>query len=68
MTVEILWVKNKLEGVLDYSRQTKTFESEEKALEWCRRNSAHILQINNSRWFYSDNISHFDITDALESK
>lgn len=32
MTVEILWVKNKLEGVLDYSRQTKTFESEEKLL------------------------------------
>jgi len=68
MTVEILWVEDKVLHIMDYSRQKKTFASEEKALEWCRRNSAHILQINNSRWFYDDTISHFDIMDALKNR
>ena len=68
MTVKITWVKDKVLNCMDWSIQTKTFDSEEKALEWCRRNSAHILKINNSKMFFENSISHFDIMDALRNK
>lgn len=66
MTVEITWSKD--EPKLDFSAwstQTKTFESEEKALEWCRRNANHIVKINDSQFFFGDTISHFAILNAL---
>lgn len=68
MTVKITWVKDKGLNCMDRSIQTKTFDSEEKAIEWCRRNSAHILRINNSEMFFEDVISHFGIMNALRNK
>ena len=67
MTVEILWAKDKT-NLATHSWQTKTFESEEKALEWCRKNGNHIVAINNSRYFFEESISHFDIMDALRNR
>lgn len=67
LTVEILWTDDK-ETMKIPTRQTKTFNSEEKAIEWCRRNSNHILSINGSRYFWEDSIPHFDIMDALMNK
>lgn len=66
LTAEILWVDSK-ETMKTQTRQTKTFNSEEKAIEWCRRNSNHILSINDSGYFLEDTISHFDIMGALRS-
>lgn len=66
LTVEITWSKD--ESKIDFttwSRQTKTFESEEKALEWCRKNANHIVQINDSPMFFGETISHFAIMNAL---
>lgn len=66
MIVRILWAKDKMDFTT-HSLQTKTFESEDKALEWCRKNGNHILQINDSRLFFEESISHFDVMDALRN-
>ena len=66
MTVQILWAKDKMDFTT-HSWQTKTFESEEKAIEWCRKNGKHILEINDSRYFFEESISLFDIMDALRN-
>jgi len=42
MTVEILWVEDKVLHIMDYSRQKKTFASEEKALE-CAEETRRIF-------------------------
>lgn len=47
--------------------QTKSFEDETKAIEWCRRNYKKIGCINNYRTGFQP-ISHFDIMDAIKGK
>lgn len=64
MTVDITWAKDKRD-ITTHNTQTKTFNSEEQAIEWIRRNSKTYC-INKSSWiFMSEQISHFDIMDCL---
>lgn len=64
MTVDITWAKDKSD-ITTYDTQTKTFNSEEQAIEWIRRNAKHIVSINHRGFFISEQISHFDIMDCL---
>ena len=64
MTVDITWAKDK-NDITDNSLQTKTFNSEEQAIEWIRRNAKHIVSINHRGFFIDEQISHFDIMDCL---
>lgn len=51
--------------ITTHNTQTKTFNSEEQAIEWIRRNAKHIVSINHRGFFMSEQISHFDIMDCL---
>lgn len=64
MTVDITWAKDKSD-ITTRDTQTKTFNSEEQAIEWIRRNAKHIVSINHRGFFISEQISHFDIMDCL---
>ena len=64
MKVDITWVQDKRD-ITTHNTQTKTFNSEEQAIEWIRRNAKHIVSINHCGCFIDDNISHFDIMDCL---
>ena len=64
MTVDITWAKDK-SNITTHDTQTKTFNSEEQAIEWIRRNAKHIVSINHRGFFISEQISHFDIMDCL---
>lgn len=64
MTVDITWAKDK-NDITNNSIQTKTFNSEEQAIEWIRRNAKHIVSINHRGFFIDEQISHFDIMDCL---
>lgn len=64
MTVDITWAKDK-NDITNNSIQTKTFNSEEQAIEWIRRNAKHIVSINHHGFFIDEQISHFDIMDCL---
>lgn len=64
MTVDITWAKDK-NDITNNSIQTKTFNSEEQAIEWIRRNAKHIVSINHRGFFIGEQISHFDIMDCL---
>ena len=44
MTVDITWAKDKSD-ITTHDTQTKTFNSEEQAIEWIRRNAKHIVSI-----------------------
>lgn len=46
MTVDITWAKDKRD-ITTHNTQTKTFNSEEQAIEWIRRNAKHIVSINH---------------------
>ena len=63
-TVVITWAKDKRD-LASHNTQTKTFNSEEQAIEWIRRNAKHIVSINYRGFFMSKQISHFDIMDCL---
>ena len=67
--VKIHWVNGDKQNLQDLltkdSYQTKSFKDETAAIEWIRRNSAHILNINDSMNFYENQISHFDILRAI---
>ncbi len=45
--------------------QTKSFNDEFAAMEWCRKNYNKIQCINDYRTFYQP-ISHFDVKSAIE--
>lgn len=47
MTVDITWAKDKRD-ITTHNTQTKTFNSEEQAIEWIRRNAKHIVSINHT--------------------
>lgn len=64
MTVDITWAKDK-NDITNNNIQTKTFNSEEQAIEWIRRNAKHIVSINHRGFFIGEQISHFDIMDCL---
>lgn len=64
MTVDITWEKDK-NDITNNNIQTKTFNSEEQAIEWIRRNAKHIVSINHRGFFIGEQISHFDIMDCL---
>lgn len=51
MTVDITWAKDKRD-ITTHNTQTKTFNSEEQAIEWIRRNAKHIVSINHRGFFY----------------
>lgn len=63
-TVDITWAKDK-NDITNNSIQTKTFNSEEQAIDWIRRNAKHIVSINHRGFFIDEQISHFDIMDCL---
>lgn len=63
-TVDITWAKDKRD-ITTHNTQTKTFNSEEQAVEWIRRNAKHIVSINHRGFFMNEQISHFDIMDCL---
>lgn len=67
MTVTITWAKDKW-NITTHNTQVKTFNSEEQAIEWIRRNAKHIVSINNQGFFIGEQISHFDIIDCLMNK
>ena len=62
--VKNTWAKDKRD-ITTHNTQTKTFNSEEQAIEWIRRNAKHIVSINHRGFFMSEQISHFDIMDCL---
>lgn len=66
MTVNITWAKEKRD-FSTHNSQTKTFDSEEQAIEWIRKNSKHIVSINYRGLFMGDQISHFDIITCLRN-
>lgn len=49
----------------NYDRQTKNFQDEMKAIEWCRRNHDKIQCINGTRTF-GKLLSHFAIMDCIK--
>lgn len=64
MTVDITWAKDKSD-ITTHNTQTKTFNSEEQAIELIRRNAKHIVSINHRGFFMGEQISHFAIMDCL---
>lgn len=64
MTVDITWAKDKRD-ITTHNTQTKTFNSEEQAIEWIRRNAKTHCIYKPSWIFMSEQISHFDIMDCL---
>ena len=48
----------------DTEWQDKSFKDENQAIEWCRKNAAKIVCINDYRTF-NQPVSHFEIMDAI---